>query len=354
MNLRQLAAVARLSPSAVSLALRDSPKISAATKRRVRQLAEKHGYRADAKVVAMMMHLRKPRAVRQQACFGVISFYDEPHPWERSLHLTRIYDGMRRRADELGYRLEPVWLRAPGMTYRRVRGVLDARGIEGLLCFGSPDLEQEFPAELAHYAIVTIGLSIRTPLHRVTSHFYDDTVQALDRLHELGYRRPGLVLGRYEEIRGGHAHTSAYLGWCEHRLGAGRALPIHLVDHVEERPLLEWLRRERPDALIFVHLYDRLPELRTVLRRNRIRLPADLGVAALSQILEGSGFSGLQQNQPLMGAWAVELLAARIANRDLGIPANPRTEMVGGQWIENRSLRLQAGRPSAFAHGGGR
>ena len=351
MNLRQLAAIARLSPSAVSLALRDSPKISAATRKRVRQLADKHGYRADAKVVALMMHLRKPRAMRQQACFGVISFYDDPHPWEASLHLTRIYDGMRRRADELGYRLEPVWLRAPGMTYRRVRGVLEARGIEGLLCFGSPELEQEFPAELANYAIVTIGLSIRTPLHRVTSHFYDDTMAVLDRLHRAGYRRPGLVLGRYEEIRGGHAHLSAYLGWCEHMLGPGRALPIHLVDRVEEAPLMEWLRRERPDGVVFVHLYDRLPELRAVLARNRVRVPRDLGVAALSQILEGSGFSGLQQNQPLMGAWAVELLAARISNRDFGFPANPRIEMVGGQWIENRSLRPQVGR--ALAPGGG-
>lgn len=338
MNLRQLAGLAGLSPSAVSLALRDSAKISAATKKRVRQLAEKNGYRPDAKLVAMMTHLRKPRAVRQDACFGVISFYKDAHPWETSRHLTQIYEGMKRRAGELGYRLEPLWLREPGMTYRRFRSILDARGIEGLLCFGSPDLEQEFPPELGHYAIVTVGLSIRTPLHRVTSHFYNDTVNVLERVHALGYRRPGLVLGRYEEARSGHAHTAAYLGWCQHRLGAGHALPVHLVDRVEEKPLLGWLEEQRPDVMIFVHLYDVLPELRAVLRKNRLRVPGELGVAALSQILEGSGFSGLQQNQPLMGAWAVELLAARITNHDLGIPANPRIEMVESRWIENGSL----------------
>jgi LacI family transcriptional regulator len=338
MNLRQLARLAGLSPSAVSLALRDSAKISAATKKRVRQLAEKNGYQPDAKLVAMMTHLRKPRAVRQDACFGVISFYKDAHPWETSRHLTQIYEGMKRRAGELGYRLEPLWLREPGMTYRRFRSILDARGIEGLLCFGSPDLEQEFPKELGHYAIVTVGLSIRTPLHRVTSHFYNDTVNVLERVHALGYRRPGLVLGRYEEARSGHAHTAAYLGWCQHRLGAGHALPVHLVDRVEERPLLDWMEEQRPDVMIFVHLYDMLPELRAVLRRNRVRVPGQLGVAALSQILEGSGFSGLQQNQPLMGVWAVELLAARITNHDLGIPANPRIEMVESRWIENGSL----------------
>jgi len=341
MNLRHLARLAGLSPSAVSLALRDSPKISAATKRRVRRLAERSGYQADPAIVAMMSHLRKPRALRQRACFGVISFYDDPLPWEQSRHLARIYDGMHRRAGELGYRLEPLWLRAPGMTYRRFRGILDARGIEGLLCFGSPDLEQEFPPELDHYAVVTVGLSIRTPLHRVTSHFFRDTMQVLDRVHALGYRRPGLVLGRYEHERSGHAHVGAYLAWCEHRLGPGRALPVHLLDRVEAPPLLDWLRRHHPDVIIFVHLYDVLESLRTVLRENGLRVPARLGVAVLSQLLEGTGFSGLHQNQPLMGAWAVEMLVARILNRDLGIPTTPRLEMVEGEWVEGRSLRPQ-------------
>jgi LacI family transcriptional regulator len=342
MNLRQLARLAKLSPSAVSLALRDSPKISAATKNRVRRLAGENHYQPDAKVIALMRHLRKPRAAREQACFGVVSFYDSPRPWEQSEHLTRIFAGMQARALELGYRLEPIWLREPGMSYRRFRSILDARGIEGLLCFGSPNLDQEFPAELGRYAVVTIGLSIRTPLHRVTTHFYNDTVSLLNRIYKLGYRRPGLVVGRYEEERSGHAHSSAYLGWCEHRLGSGQARPILLVDRVEPAPLLRWLKHESPDVVIFVHLYDVLPEFRTVLRREGIRVPGDLGVAALSQILEGSGFSGLQQNQRLMGAWAVELLASRIAHRDLGIPRNPRIELVESEWVENRSLRSRS------------
>lgn len=61
----------------------------------------------------------------------------------------------------------------------------------------------------------------------------------------------------------------------------------------------------------------------------------------LSQILEGTGFSGLHQNQPLMGAWAVEMLVARILNRDLGIPTTPRLEMAESEWVEGRSLRRQ-------------
>ena len=338
MNVRHIARLAGLSPSAVSLALRDSPRISAATKTRVIRLAKEVGYAPDAKIVHLMRHLRKPRAVRQQACFGVVSFYDSPRPWEKSRHLTRIYEGLTRRAGELGYRLEPFWLRAPGMTYGRFRGILEARSIEGLLCFGSPDFDQEFPGELNQQAVVTLGLSIRTPLHRITSHFYNDTVTALERAHRLGYRRPGLVLGSYEETRSAHAHSAAYLGWCEHVLGPDHALPVVRLTELEKKPLLAWLEKQRPDVLLFVHVSDMLPRLRSLLKEQRITVPGQLGVAALSHLVEGSGFSGLQQNQHLMGAWAVELLAARIANRDFGIPASPRIEMVESEWIESGSL----------------
>ena len=338
MNLRHLAKLADLSPSAISLALRDSPKISAATKKRVRQLAEKTGYRTDARLVEIMSHLRKPRAIRQQACFGVVSFYDQPHPWENSRHLGRIFAGMNRRAGELGYRLEPIWLREPGMTNPRVRGILDARGVEGLLCFGSPNFSEEFPSDLSHCAVVTVGLSIRGPMHRVTSHFYNDTVNVLNRVHRLGYRRPGLVLGSYEETRSAHAHSAAYLGWCEHQLGAGRALPILRVTDVPKDALARWLEANDPDVLIFVHLPEAIPQLRAALREQRLRVPSQLGVAVVSHLVEGAGFSGLQQTQHLMGAWAVELLASRIANRDLGVPKHPRIELVESEWIDGGSL----------------
>lgn len=338
MNVRQIAKLAGVSPSAVSLALRDSPRISAKTKALVARIAKESGYSPDARIADFMRHLRKPPHVRLQASFGVVSLYDTLRPWENSRHLERIFDGMTQRAGELGYRLEPLWLRAPGMTYRRFGEILETRGIEGLLCFGSPDFEQEWPMELAGNAIVTLGLSIRTPLHRVTSHFYNDTMTALQRLHRLGYRRPGIVLGSHEETRSAHAHSAAYLGWCENQLGPRVALPVLRIDEVEPDPLLLWIRANKPDVLVFVDLPDKVARLRAVLKEAAVRVPKDLGVAVLSHVVEGSGFSGMQQNQQLMGAWAVELLAARIANHDLGIPANPRIEMVESHWVSGGSL----------------
>jgi len=259
------------------------------------------------------------------------------------VHLERIYKGMTQRAEALGYRLEPFWMRAPGMTYRRFRRILDARGIRGLLCFGSPELDEEMPPELDHYAIVTQGVSIKTPLHRVASHAHNDMWRVLKTVWQRGYRRPGLVLGDYEGKRSAHAYLCVYLGWCDLVLGTPPPMPVLRLKHVEEEPLIGWIKQHQPDVLVFAHHYNALGDFDRILRQHRIRVPADLGVAAVTQVLDGTHFSGLQGNQLLVGAWAVELLVARIMNHDFGIPSHPRTELVEMEWVEGKSLRAAAG-----------
>ena len=339
MSVRAIAREAKVSPSTVSLALNNSPKLAEGTKRRVRAVARRMGYHPNAKVVALMSQLRASRVSGAQACFGVVSFYDTPRPWERLPHLSLIYEAMVRRAGDLGYRLEPLWLKAPGMTYSRARAILDARGIQGLLSFGSERVDDDFPRELDHYAIVTVGQSIRTRLHRVTSHFFSDTWRTLDQLFERGYRRPGLILGHYEDQRSARASSSAYLGWCEQRLGLSAALPILRIGQVEAKPVISWIRRQRPDVLVYAHVSPTLGELCALLEEHRIRVPRDLGVAAVTQLLAATSFSGMEQNHPIMGARMVELLASLVMNEDLGFPTHPRIEMVESDWVDAGSLR---------------
>ncbi len=339
MSLRRIARLAGVSLTTVSLALRNSPKISPETRRRVLKHAHAVGYRANARVAELMSQVRRNRDAPPEACLGVISFYDNPRPWEDALHLRGIHEGMTARADTLGYRLEPFWMRAPGMTPRRLRGILEARGIEGLLCFGSPQLDEKMPPELDRYAIVTQGVSIRTSLHRVLSHAYNNMWHVLKKVQQLGYRRPGLMIGDYEGERNAHAYLCVYLGWCHLVLGTPPPIPVLNQKHVEEGPLVEWIGRHQPDVIILAHHYNALADFQQVLRRHRIRVPEDLGVAVITQVLTGTDFSGLQGNPPLLGEWMVELLVARIMNRDFGLPSHPRIEMIEMDWVDGQSLR---------------
>jgi len=324
------------------MALRNDPRIAGATKRRVLKIAAELGYKPDAKVTELMAHLRSTRHQHGQACLGVISFYETLRPWDHSLFFARVYDGMKKRADMMGYRLEPFGLRLPGMTSRRLREILDTRGIEGVVCFGSPDMNEELPPELGHLALVSQGLSIRTPLHRVINHGYNDMWRALDRVYKLGYRRPGLAIGDYEEARSAHAHLSAYLGWCNLMLNQPRTIPPFRSSNLEGPRLVSWLRRYKPDVLIFVHLHQHVQALPEALRRVGISIPGDLPVAAISHALQGTGMSGLEENATLMGSRMIELLVAHLASRDFGIPDVPQIEMVESQWVEGQSLPAAA------------
>jgi transcriptional regulator with XRE-family HTH domain len=53
MSLRRIAAEAGVSPSTVSLALRQSPKIPAGTRARILKIAKRLGYRPEACVLAL-------------------------------------------------------------------------------------------------------------------------------------------------------------------------------------------------------------------------------------------------------------------------------------------------------------
>lgn len=324
------------------MALRNHPRIPETTRRRVQSAARKLGYKPDAKIAELMAQVRSSRNPVAEGCFSVISFYEQERPWTQSLHLTRIYEGMQNRAEALGYRLEPLWMHAPGVTPRRVRAILDARGVEGILCFGSPCFDQVFPRELDHYVVVTQGWSIKTPLHRVINHGFNTTWRALEKVYELGYRRPGMVLGQNLHTRSAHANLSAYFGWSEAMFGNPGFMPVLRLGEVA-RLLPAWLRQHRPDVILYNEDYQAVPELARSLAEQKIRVPADLGVLAITQLLDGTRFSGFEESQALMGAWAVELLVSRIMNRDLGFPTAPRLEMVESRWIVGNSLRPQSG-----------
>ncbi len=339
MSIRTIARNLGVSPSAVSLALRGSVKISENTKRKIVEEADRIGYRPDGSVRQLMTQVRYASDRSGKACIGVFSFYQDKEPWKENRHFAAIYESMKKRAGSLGYRLEPIDLIESGMTAKRYVSILDARGIKGLLCFGSPDFKQKIPTELDHFAMVGLGLSVETPMHRVTSHFYNDLLNTLNRLYELGYRRPGLLLGTHEENRSQFAYPAAYYGWCKQRLGNRDFIPVLRMEKTKGRELIDWYEEAQPDVIVMVHLYHEVETLYQTLLDHNIRVPQDVGVAAVTQLLDHTPISGKVQNQALIGAWAVEMLESRMAYQDFGIPKHPRIEMVESTWHEGRTLK---------------
>src|SRR5690606_3832336 len=129
---REIARAAGVSVSAVSLALRNHPKISAAKRLRIQQIAREMGYRSDPMVVQLMEHLRKTRPKRQTARLAVLI----PEIDREQLNTTYSKEVMERAREEAsvaGFGIDVFFLHSQQMTPRRLRIYLVARGIKGIM-----------------------------------------------------------------------------------------------------------------------------------------------------------------------------------------------------------------------------
>ena len=100
-GLRDIASAAGVCLMTVSLSLRGSPKISAATRDRIQHLADEMGYRPDPEISRLMRHLRSSRTSQGKVGLVIVDFYPTSDFAENSYN-QRIRQGAIRRATELG------------------------------------------------------------------------------------------------------------------------------------------------------------------------------------------------------------------------------------------------------------
>jgi DNA-binding LacI/PurR family transcriptional regulator len=342
MTTRELARLAGVSSATVSLALRNHPRISAATKARIARLVRKHNYVVDGRVTELMRSIRRHAGDGPTSSLGLISLYPEERPWanrERPGHLARLHRSMVKRAGEMGYRVEEFWVRNPAMNPARLAMIIETRGIRGLLSLGAPELEDEIPEELQRFVIVTQGASIRTKLHRVGSHFSHNATLLLEQLKARGYRRPGAVLQSFQDGRNAHVVAAMYLYFSKYAFG-GIEIPIlYAEDSVDQGALRAWYRAHLPDVIIYADHGKHYASLQAFFDRERISIPDDLGLAVLDAAVHPPGISGVRQAVEQMGISAVDMLVSRLQQGDSGLPRVAKIEKVEGDWVEDGTLR---------------
>lgn len=337
-TIRVLATLAGVSPATVSLALRDSPEVSEAVRRRLQRLAAKHGYVVDGRVKELMTAIRRHGAAAPVSALAVMSLYPEAEPWRRHRIMQPMLAGIRAKTEALGYRLEPFWAKAPKMTYARLRAILEARGIRGIVSLGSSVMDEPWPDELADFAVVTLGYSIRSRLHRVASHVTHNAHAFFSRLHALGYRRPALLLHQPSDGRNQHIFAATALYYARY-VFRQREPAILYLDAFDPAAFGAWFDRHRPDAVVF-HDHERYQAgVEAFLRQRRLRVPRDIGVGGLDGVFPPPRLSGIRQNYLQIGVSAVEMLVARLQQQDFRLPTIPKVELVEGDWNAGETLR---------------
>jgi LacI family transcriptional regulator len=329
-----------VSSAAVSLGLRNSPRVSEALRARIVALARSSGYIPNVRVAELMSEIRKGRRPEYRATLAAFSLYAAERPWEERPYLKEMLDAAIATAAMHGYRMEYFWLKRPGLTVSRFCAIMRARGIEGLFCLGSYDTAETLPPLLRQFAIVAQGPSIAEKLHRVLTNSSGDARRLMGELLRRGYRRPGFALVSSGDVRGLFVYSSTFLGYQERGEVEPPHVPILRAETWNEAQFGAWFDQHRPDVIVLHHLVPFLRELVAWLKRRRINVPEHVGLALLNSGEElDPGHAGIFQRGATCGALAAEMLMARVHLRDFGPVVTPKTELFDGVWREGRSLR---------------
>jgi LacI family transcriptional regulator len=340
-TIRDVADAAGCHYSTVSLALHDHPRIPHDTKIRIREAAERLGYRPDAALAALCAYRSGKRHVPEQTVIAWLTNYRTMAHWKASACNCDYFEGASSRAAERGYRLEPFWLAAPGMTPQRMSKILLTRGIQGVLL---PPQERLTTLDLAweNLSAVTFGYTLLQPrLHLVSNHEYRTMGALFTELVRRGYRRIGLVNLRGHDERVDHNWLAAYLVE-QQGLPKKNRLPPLLLPSWDSDEFLAWMKWHRPDVVV-----TKLPEVLQTLKGAGFEVPKDMGVAFHSLDEKSPGLSGMKKNSFQIGVMAVDLLVDMLHRGERGLPARPSLLMVEGSWTEGATLRPKSATPSS-------
>jgi DNA-binding LacI/PurR family transcriptional regulator len=336
--MKTIAREAGVSVMAVSLALRNHPRISEETRKRVFKVAQRLGYRTNPLVASLMTHIRSSRPVPYQANLAFFTAFKGADDWKKFPFNRVAYQGMRERAEDLGFLIDTFWLEEPGMRNGRMGKVLKSRNIQGVILAPLPVAGTLDHLDWSQWSAAALGNSLLSPrIHRVTHHQFHGMSLILENLVRKGYRRIGLVIDNTVDGKVEYTWSSCMAGF-QLRIPARDRVPIHLVPSnfgpAESRALDSWLKKHRPEVVIG---HD---GLLTWLGNLGVQIPGDVAFAHVSlpsEMMPKLSLSGLNQNWGKVGAAAVDSIVAQIYRNERGIPENPKTIMLEGFWVEGET-----------------
>lgn len=337
-TVRSLAAALKLSRATISNALRGKGRVAKETLARVRRAAEAAGYAHNALAGALMSELRQSRG---QTFRGVIATVDKDEP-ERAPHgpfHAELVAGIRKRAEELGYRLEEFSVGGKERSLKRLEAILDARGIQGVVILPSWHEPDWAGLDWSRRAGVYTDYIIRKPeLNCVTTDPYKSMVETLERLAERGYRRPGLFIEKARDSRT-HFRFCAPFQPGLRDVHVREAVPPLLVEERDRDTFARWFSRYRPDVVLS-HFNDALDWMKEL----GARVPETHGFVSLNMLYREQPCAALDLQPQLIGARSLDILTGLLQRQELGVPSWPTLTTVSARWVEGPTVRPNVSR----------
>jgi len=337
-SVRDIAQAAGVSKSTVGYVLRNQAGPSEKTRQQVLRAARRLGYVPDARINSWMARVRGAKS-KELLSIAWLNTQKESDCWQKYKYLSPYLEGARERGLELGYRLEEIWMRQPGMTMRRISQILRQRGIEGVIVTHPA---RHIRLDWDHLAGVAIESDFTAPhLHRVMADLSFNILLALKSLKRLGYRRIGLCFSdKADQIV--HYLTPAILNYSHSTISKFEQIPplFYFPENTENSSVVRqqiavWLKRYKPDVVV-----GHSSHILAWVEAAGYHVPKDMGVAHIATDDDVGDWAGINSNRRAIGAIAAEMVISFIHNRQFGIPKIASHTDVRGAWHPGRTVAI--------------
>ncbi len=335
-SMRDVAKAVGVSVSAVSLALKNSPRVSENMRQKIQAAIQEMGYQPDPMLAALCHYRRSRSSSPISSELAWINCWPDPKQLRSYREFDFYWQGAFEEARRCGFRLEEFCLKE-FESFSRLEKILRARNICGILIPPRRALGLDWgDFHWDDFCIVRFGHSVAHPrAHLVTSDQLTDGMIAFENIWNKGYRRIAYVTTRDTACVGTRFSAGFLLGQLKVQAGA-QLQPLLLSDEKnpvqDQKQLASWLRKARPDAIFTDISY--LPGL---LAKCGYHVPKDIGLAVTS-VLDGNARAGIDQNSKEIGKAAIQLLISLINHNERGIPEICRELLIEGRWTDGDTL----------------
>lgn len=335
-TIRDLAARLGLSNAAVSMALRNHPNIAKETRLRVKEEADRCGYRPEPMLSALASYRQQRRPATYHGTLAWVINENTGDPSVAPPLFDQYFEGACQQAGVYGFQIGKYVVQEPSMSPARLSDILLARGIQGVLVAPQPRPNCRLEMCWERFSAVTFGFTLLQPqLHLVSSTQYRNSRATTYKMQELGYQRIGFFSHETFDARTDGNFTAGFQTMSLRMPISQRIPPLLLREtdsgsrHLER--IRKWITRWRVDAIVCVG------GLQEMLIQAGYRVPDDFAVALHSYQHSHPFFAGVDELGVAVGAAAVDSVVGMIHRGERGVPAVPHLLLIEGKWVDGPS-----------------